>query len=314
MRSPDPVTGPAGPDPSARYLRAGIVACLAYALVGWRGILVPSMIRSVEPFFGQDDAGIGLYFFATALAYGAGSLLGGRLIRRHGPRSVIPAAFGLMCAGLVLQGITGTWVVFAMLGVLVSLGASAADIGVNSLVLDLFPHASGRAMNLLHVAYGVGALVAPLALAGIVGAGIAWQVPMLVSGLVAGAVAVAMAISVPGGRFHVDEVVESEDGRAVRGPLPRFLFVMAIAAGCYVAAEAGVSDWLVRYLAVLPIGVASTALMLFWAGIAIGRIVFARIGARLDPLRSAALLGPVGGVILLVALVLPVSSLTPLLF
>ena len=84
--------------------------------------------------------------------------------------------------------------------------------------------------------------------------------------------------------------------------MPLFLLVMAVSIVCYVAAEAGVSDWLVRYLAALPLSQASLALTLFWGGIACGRLVFARIGNRLDPQRSAAALAVAGGALLTVAL------------
>ena len=60
-------------------LRAGLVAGAAYVLVGWRALLVPSLIRFVAPAFGQADAGMGAYYLATALAYGVGALFGGRL-------------------------------------------------------------------------------------------------------------------------------------------------------------------------------------------------------------------------------------------
>jgi fucose permease len=89
---------------------------------------------------------------------------------------------------------------------------------------------------------------------------------------------------------------------------------MALGTGFYVAAEAGVSDWLVRYLVDLPVEAASLALTLFWAGIAVGRIVFARIGSRVDALGAAAVLAPIGGVGLLVAFVAPVGAWTLLLF
>ncbi len=199
---------------SERALRAGIVVGLAYSLIGWRGLLVPSMIRSVEPSFGQDDAGMGLYFLATAVSYGVGVLAGGRLVRARGQRFAVAGALATMCVGLILQGVTGSWPAFVALGVLVSLGASAADIGINSLVLDLFPSSRGRALNLLHVMYSVGALAAPLALAATVGAGVAWQVPMLVSGVVAGTAAIGVRLTVPPGQLDPPDPDEHPDNAA----------------------------------------------------------------------------------------------------
>jgi fucose permease len=300
-------------------LRAGLVAGLAYALVGWRALLVPSLILFVAPTFGQADAGMGAYYLATALAYGLGALFGGRFIRRFGARLVLPSAAALMAAGLLIQGYTGAWMVFALAGVFTSIGASSTDVGIQALVLDLFPEARGRALNLLHVAYGVGALMAPLLLATFVAAGVPWQWLMTGSGIAVAIAGLGLALTVP-----PDPVLHaSVSGVGAAGAvetaahtrrLPLFLLVMAVSIACYVAAEAGVSDWLVRYLAALPLTQASLALTLFWGGIAVGRLVFARIGNRLDPQRSAAALAVGGGVLLTVALVLPISSMSPLLF
>ena len=40
-------------------VRAGLVAGAAYVMVGWRALLVPSLIRFVAPTFDQTDAGLG---------------------------------------------------------------------------------------------------------------------------------------------------------------------------------------------------------------------------------------------------------------
>jgi FHS family glucose/mannose:H+ symporter-like MFS transporter len=320
MTAPQPAPGLPG---AARVpdhgLRAGLVAGAAYTLVGWRALLVPSLILFVAPAFGQADAGMGAYYLVTALAYGVGALFGGRFIRRFGARLILPSAAALMAVGLLIQGFTGAWIVFALAGVFTSIGASSTDVGIQALVLDLFPHARSRALNLLHVAYGVGALMAPLLLAALVGAGVPWQWLMTGSGIAMAVAGVALALTVPPDPVLHASTADVDAARAVETAarsrrLPLFLLVMAVSITCYVAAEAGVSDWLVRYLAALPLTQASLALTLFWGGIAVGRLAFARIGNRLDAQRSAAVLAVAGGAMLTVALVLPVSALSPFLF
>lgn len=320
MTNPEPASGPVDVVPVSadpeRAIRAGVVGGLAYVLVGWRALLVPSLIRFVAPTFGQTDAGLGTYYLVTALAYGVGAVSAGRVIRRFSPRRTLPAAALLMAGGLVVQGFTGAWIVFAACGIVVSIGASSADVGLQALFLDLFPHARGRALNLLHVAYGVGALMAPLLLASLVGLGIPWQWLLTGSGIAVALAAVGMAATVPknpgatqtpGGHGTVEAT-----GRSRR--LPLFLLALAVSVVCYVAAESGVSDWLVRYLEALPIAQASLALTLFWTGIAGGRLIFARIGNRLDPQASASGLALAGGGLLAVAFLVPVGDATPLLF
>jgi fucose permease len=317
MTAPVPAPGIAGaarvPD---HALRAGLVAGAAYVLVGWRGLLVPSLIRFVQPGFGQDDAGLGAYFLLTTLAYGVGSMFGGRVIRGLGSRVVIPGAALLMALGLLVQGFTGAWLVFALAGALVSIGASTADVGINALILDLFPRSRGRALNLLHVMYSVGALSAPLLLAWAVGAGVPWQSLLGVTGVVVLVAALGLALTVPPHPIALAPAAGAAPEHRATGArrLPLFLLVMAISVACYVAAEAGVSDWLVRYLEALPLGEASLALTLFWGGIAVGRLVFARLGNRIEPQAAASALGIAGGAVLLVALLVPVETVTPFLF
>ncbi len=257
---------------------------------------------------------MGAYFLVTALAYGFGSLFGGRIIRTLGSRLVLTAAGLVMASGLLVQGFTGAWVVFALAGVLVSVGASTADVGINALVLDLFPRARGRALNLLHVSYGLGALMAPLLLAGAVGAGVPWQLLMTATGIAVLVAAGGLALTVPSHPIALDPLLDAVPGAPGARRLPWFLLVLALAATCYVAAEAGVSDWLVRYLDDLPLAAASTALTLFWGGIAMGRLVFARIGNRVEPQAAASALALAGSVLLALAVLAPVSPVSPVLF
>jgi fucose permease len=313
-----PAGTPAASGPADGAMAAGIVTWLAYALLGWRGLLVPSLLRSIEADFGQTDAGMGIYFLVGAGVYAGASFLGGALIRRLGYRW----AFGLggiaLAAGLLLQGVAGTWAVFVLGVVPIGLGAAAVEVAINALALDLFAGSRGRALNLLHLAYGAAAMCTPVLVAFLVGAGIEWQSLVFATGvawLLATAVLVAAAPRPP--RAVAPPVDGSPpvalSGRAL-ARLPLALLVMAVAIGCYVASEGSISDWLVRFLAELPIGPASAALTLFWAGIAIGRLVFARIGDRLEPAGTASLMALAGSVLLLVAILVPVSELSLILF
>jgi FHS family glucose/mannose:H+ symporter-like MFS transporter len=315
------------PATSSVALRAGIAGGVAFGLLGWRGLLVPSLVRSIEPAFGRTDADVGSYFFLTAISYAAGSLIGARLIRSLGERRVLSGAALLMALGLVIQSATTSWLVFAAAGISASLGAATSDMGLNALVLDLFPHARGRALNLLHVMYSAAALSAPLVLAFAVEAGMAWQTAFAGTAVAAVAIALLLLVYVPADPAAVGGVAASASVARRGSPisagaslapgsrrLPPFLLLLALALACYVGAESGTSDWLVRYLAALPLAVAGSALTLFWGGIAFGRVVFARIGNRFEPLRTASVLAYAGANLVALAVLMPLSPVTPLLF
>jgi MFS transporter, FHS family, glucose/mannose:H+ symporter len=296
--------------PRSRPAAAGILGCAALLLIGWTGLLVPSLIRSVKEAFDQSDAGIGIFYFLYAVAYATGSLGGGLATERLGRRTVLGVAVGIHALGLVALGLAPSWAVFLAAALPGGLGAGAVDGGVNGLFLDRFRTGRGRALNLLHLFFSLGALSAPLAVGVLVDGGVGWQAIIVVTGLIALPLAVLFGIvEMPSGRHRVAAVTEAiatdlTDGSpvadvafdpiqpisraaAARGRLAAPLILLGVAIGCYVASEVGVSNWLVRFLEPAPLTTATTALSLYWAGLAAGRLVSSQLADRFDHLRFA---------------------------
>jgi FHS family glucose/mannose:H+ symporter-like MFS transporter len=289
---------------------AGVLGCAALLLIGWTGLLVPSLIRSVKEAFDQSDAGIGIFYFLYAVAYAAGSFGGGPATERLGRRTVLGAAVGIHALGLVGLGLAPSWEVFLVAALPGGLGAGAVDGGVNGLFLDRFRTGRGRALNLLHLFFSLGALSAPLAVGVLVDGGVGWQAIIVVTGLIAIPVALLFGVvPMPSGRrragtieampteptdgFAATELVSADASQpisraaAARGRLAAPLILLGVAIGCYVASEVGVSNWLVRFLEPAPLSTATTALSLYWAGLAAGRLVSSQLADRFDHLRFA---------------------------
>jgi FHS family glucose/mannose:H+ symporter-like MFS transporter len=293
----------------SRPAAAGILGCVAFVLIGWSGLLVPSLIRSVKEAFGQSDAGIGVYYFLYATAYATGSLGGGLLTERLGRRLVLGIAVGVHAVGLVALGLAPSWLVFLVAGMPSGLGAGAVDGGVNGLFLDRFRSGRGRALNLLHLFFSIGALVAPLAIGFLVEGGTGWQAIVVATGVTAIPIAVLFGIvTMPGGRRHggvpaepghdppapgsaaeADAGLSTSRVAAMRRGLAAPLILLGVAIAFYVASEVGVSSWLVRFLEPAPLTTATTALSLYWAGLAVGRLVSSQVADRFDHLRFATL-------------------------
>ena len=92
-------------------------------LVGWTGLLVPSLIRSIEPAFEQTDAGIGVFFFVFALA-SRGGLDGRRPAHRTDRTAARPAAGDPPYdAGLSGMATVPTWGLFLALAIPFGLGS-----------------------------------------------------------------------------------------------------------------------------------------------------------------------------------------------
>src|SRR5205823_4473289 len=57
---------------------------------------------------------------------------------------------------------------------------------------------------------------------------------------------------------------------------------LALGIGLYVAAEVAVSNWLVKLLVAVPVATATEFLSVFWAGLALGRLLSNRLAERID--------------------------------
>lgn len=293
--------------PSASVRRPGfaaVLACAGLLFCGWSGLLVPSLIRSIEHDFGQTDAGIGVFFFVNAMAYVSGSFAGGLLTERFGRRTVLPLALLVAAVGLAELAILPSWTAVLVAAAPFGLGSGAIDGGTNGLILDLYRTGRGRALNLLHLCFSLGALAAPLAVGRLIGADVPWQAIILGSALAAVPLAILLAaVEMPSGRHARTGAAGETGGARVVVALP--LVLLAVAIACYVGSEVGVSNWLVRYLDAASVGLATSALALFWGSLALGRVVSARLSDRFDHARFAAIASLAAAVALLAAVVVP---------
>jgi fucose permease len=304
---------------SAEDARARLLGYLSFALIGWTGLLVPSLIRSIEGDFGQTDAGLGLFYFLYAAGWASGGAVGGILTERRGRRLTLPLAASLLGCGLAALAVAGlaagsAWPVFLVAAIPVGLGGGAIDGGGNALILDLRPGKSG-ALNLLHVFFSVGALTAPLAVGALVAGGAPWPSVVIVTGVVALAVAAGFGlVGLPSGRRVAPEPSPStalvEPARFLTAPI----VALGLAIGCYVASEIGVSSWLVRFLVAAPVTTATAALSLFWAGLTVGRLVAARAADRIDPVVYAIACAVTTGLAIIAAVLVPSEALAIALF
>lgn len=304
--------------PPARGLVLLGYAC--FLLIGWTSVLVPALIRSIEDGFAQTDAAVGGYFFVFAAFYGIGSFGGGLLTERFGRRVVLAIAGIVIGLGLAGQAIAPAWIVFLAAGVPIGWAAGAIDGGINGLFLAMYPRSRGGALNMLHLFFALGSLTSPFLVGQLVAAGIAWQSVMLGTGAVALVLGLLLTrTEMPSGRIsHVASIVgQSVAGRRGGESRPGAAWpfaALAIAIGCYVASEVGISNWLVRFLSAAPLATATASLSLFWAGLTLGRLLSSLVADRLHPVAFAATTVGLAAVALIAAVLVPVLPISIALF
>jgi fucose permease len=289
---------------------AALFGYLGLLMLGWSGLLLPSLIRSIEHDFAQSDAGIGLLYFVTAVTYAVGSFGGGITAERFGWRRLLCIATLFSALGLAIQAVAPSWTVFLLATVPRGLGMGATDGGANGLFLDLYPTSRGRALNLLHVFFSLGALISPLAVGQLVEARVPWQLMLLITGVAWLPLAAIVGVADLPAAGHTP----GHGTRPARLGLALPLVLLGVAISCYVASEIGVSNWLVRFLEPAPLTVATLALSLFWGGLTLGRLLSAFLADRFEHTRFAIVSMLAASAALVLAVLVPALPIAIALF
>lgn len=221
---------------------------------------------------GTDLGGIGILFVAMSCGYIGGSFVAGRLFDRFDPHRVYAMSLLALALGMVLvpslDTLRALFVTFVVLG----LGAGSVDVGANTLLIWELGEAGGRAMNILHLFFGLGALSAPL----FVHAGLEFA-SLLATGLCLVFALVVLKAPAP----SAPTVVREEHTDTTRG----MLIVLSVFFFLYVGLEAGFAGWVHTYAEEIDFSdLAATWLTaVFWIGFTAGRLASSAFGQRVRP-------------------------------
>ena len=233
---------------------------------------------------GSSLSAISYLFVAQNIGYILGSFVSGRLYDRLPAGRLISGAFLAMLPALVLTPFSRTLaLLLPLIGVLGFLQGTV-DVGGNFLILRTPPERRGLRMNALHMFFGVGALLAPLAMSQAVrwSGGIGWGFGALAAFMLAAGV---WMLRLPA--FHGPETAAGSAGAQAR-PLPVILVVVFLFLG--VGAEGAFGGWIYTYASRRGLADATRAFYLnslFWFSLTMGRLIATLLAQRL---RSRSLL------------------------
>jgi fucose permease len=263
-----PLSRPTAPElrlPVAAYLLSFLVLGLSV------GVLGPAL-SELRDRADTDLGGIGVLFVAMSCGYIAGSFVAGQLFDRFHPHRVYAAALLLLAIGMVSVPSLDTLAALFATFVVVGLGAGSVDVGANTLLIWELGDGGGRAMNILHLFFGVGALSAPL----VVHVGLEFA-GYLATGLCLVFAVVVMVAPAP----SAPTVVREEHTDTTRG----LLILLSVFFFLYVGLEAGFAGWVHTYAEQIEFSdLAATWLTTaFWVGFTAGRVASSVFGQRVRP-------------------------------
>lgn len=268
-------------------VRAPVLAVYGASLLqGLSLVSFPALSGTFKTVLGVSDAQYGAIFLPQVAFAVLGAILGSLLARRFGLRSVLLLA---LVANALSQAALAGSATLGYAGLLLGTTFLGAGFGIiaaplNSYPALLFPSRGDIALVAVHTSMGAGLALGPL-LAGELAVHAGWQSFPLVLLLACALLAVwSSALSLPDTVPTTAETTAQRSGADKPGRDAGF-WLFAFIAVLYAFSEGTFANWAVLYLAEtkqLNPMVASSALAVFWAALAGGRLLISALLVRID--------------------------------
>ena len=247
---------------------------LGFLLIGVVNTLLGPILPLLSARWQLDDAGAGALFFLQSAGAIAGSALSGPLIKRLGFSPVLAIGFGLMSIGTAGLGF-GAWTVGAISISVVGLSLGLTIPTINLLISELNVGRRAAALNLLNLAWGMGAVSGPALIPMLTrGGGLSFALLCLAASVITIAVLIARS---PFAKSVM--VVTSDQARAHQSTAQLWMswYPLLTAALVFVniGTESAIGGWIASYVQRLePTSALSWAApSFFWGGLLTGRAV-----------------------------------------
>ena len=279
-------------------------ALLVYGIyLGALSVLLP--VIGADFRLGADVSG--RLFPATFFGFVTSVSVCGYLSDRYGRKRVLLMGIAVYGIGLALFGRAPGFDLALWASALIGAGSGVMETVASAQAAELFPRRGALVLNLIQVAFGIGAASGPvLAHSLLLHTAFTWRT--LYAGLaVANALLfAAFAVQPAPPPRHGTEALDMASLRQVLKQ-PSFV-LLCLAQALYVGAEVSFFSWMPTYFRVRVTDGAALgawAVTIFWIAMTIGRIVVAAFAERIAPLRLVSLLAIGAAVSSALALVRP---------
>ncbi|MBJ7600283.1 MAG: hypothetical protein DLM67_10660 [Candidatus Nephthysia bennettiae] len=237
--------------------------------------------------FGVRLDALGLLLVLSTVGFAASGLAMGRLMRRFGSAVLIGAGVGGMSIALLLLAVSPTWLGIMLASLLLGLVAAPVDTGLQTMTAL---RRGVRAMSLLHASYGLGAMLGPLLLTGLLLLALSWRVDYLSLAALQALLLLVVWLSRrywPRDPARDSTGAPAEEAAAPRPPAATTLVVVGLFF-TYVGLEISAGQWAASFFEggrAVAVGLTGILVACFWGGLALGRLVAGVVGHRFSPTR-----------------------------
>ncbi|MDA8411490.1 MAG: MFS transporter [Treponema sp.] len=251
-----------------------------FVLFGTSMTIVGAILPRIFTDFGWTYVEAGILLASGAIGMFVATFLGGRFLHLLGIKALLVLGVALQAMGLAFFGSTSSLAVNIFLYAAIGLGQGCIEVGTDWSVVRMSPEKDGRAMNLAHGAFSIGAVVGPLLMAVVLASGLAWNLTFKIVAIVYGLILVAL-LALPLGRLGREEGGEGARlGGLAANPAWWLGFLLLFV---YVGAELGITNWSAEFFVKIfgsSAELGALTVSLFWFGLVAGRLGFPLILPR----------------------------------
>jgi fucose permease len=249
------------------------------------GTAIPPLITSIADDIGVAYTGFVYVVMVQYFSFFLACLLGGWLCERYGvnARSFVLLGLGVLTlvffVGTQLTTLTG----FIVWAILLGLAGGLVEAFGCIIISNYEKPGSAKMLNLSQVFYCLGAMAAPLVIAMMLYRQFSWQNIFFVMGLLIGVITIVFLALTQRDESDGVQQEKTPNGNAKPMYTDALFIYLSIMLFVYVTCESMVASWIAVYfehkLAISAPNAASR-LVLFWAGVVVGRFVVAVLPAR----------------------------------
>jgi len=264
------------------------VAFLAFISIGLPDAVLGVAWPSIRDSFERPRADLGFILFGAGAGYFTSGVFAGKAMEWLGVGRLLAVSTMLVAAGLFGYAVApGFWLLVAV-AAMIGFGSGAVDAGLNFYVSE---HFSVTIMNWLHAFFGIGAMIGPFVMAGVLSAGGGWRLGYLI---VAGATfLMAMAFVLTADRWTDGEEHHEGEERAQTAAMQFVLqqplvWLQVVLFFVMTGIEASAGTWTFTTLTErfdMGAGQAGLWAGFYWGALALGRLILAPLSRGIGPAR-----------------------------
>lgn len=250
--------------------------------VGFRGVAWPS-IRST---FSLPLDAVGSWLVVATVGSIISSFSAGYVASLVGVGPLLAISTSGVALGLLAYALTPTWWMMVLAGLVSGLGSGAAHVGLNAHFAANF---RTRGLNWLHACFGLGAMLGPVVMTSILGAGRSWRWGYGAAGAWMMVLAACFALtpdrwsgSTEEARRSPDHVADSHGTlETLRLPIMWLSLLLFFA---YTGVESTAGQWAFSLFTdgwAVPEAAAGVWMTVYWGGLAGGRLLLGPLADRI---------------------------------